>query len=83
LRSRTELRKDVWKNRQKRTADEGQSYLGDNRTGIESTAIHAGEEGHRLQNLPSDAVGNGVSGNLIEVLPSAATALAPMTQVMT
>ena len=68
MRSRTQLRKDDWKNRQKRTAEEGHRYLGGNRTGIESAAAHAGEQGHRLQDLPSDAVGYGVGGNLIEVM---------------
>jgi hypothetical protein len=62
-----QLRKDAWKNCRKRTADDGHRYLGDNRTGIDSTA-HAGEQGHRPQNLPSDAVGNCVGGNLIEVV---------------
>ena len=63
-----QLRKDDWKNRQKRTADEGHRHLGGNRTGIKSAAAHPGEQGHRLQNLPSDAVGYGVGGDLIEVL---------------
>ena len=67
MRPRTQLRKDAWKNYRKRTADDGDRYLGDNRTGIDSTA-HAGEQGHRPQNLPSDEGGNCVGGNLIEML---------------
>lgn len=68
MRSRTQLRKDAWKNRQKRTADEGHRYLGGNRTGIQSAAAHPGKQRDRLQNLRSHTVAYSSGDDVVELL---------------